>query len=497
MANLTKIAQTLDISTFKIATEINRNIKKPDKTFSVVDSASNFRPMLRIAAPALAEEFLVLMVTWTDWLLASRYFAEDGDSTKAAMTLMAYLMWLIPSMFSVVAIGATALIARWVGAGDFDLANRAANQAYLVGAIIAVLLTAVTWIFGPQFIAIMQLTGETADYALQYLRIVTFLIPMIMCSQIGAACLRGAGDTVTGFLVKVVVVVVNVLVSTLLVTGWGPLPQIGWQGIAIGTATGYAVGGSIILAVLVAGRAGLKIRLRKMAPDWGVLAKMFRIGLPGGFDIGMLLFSQLLFLGLINSLGKASAAAHGLAVQIEACAFLPGAAFQVAAATMAGQFLGAKAPDRATKSVMICLYVGGAIMTISGLMLYFGGVQIAAFFTWDSTHPTTIAVGELLKIIAIALPSLAIVMILSGGFRGAGDTVWPFVFTTIGFFAIRIPLAIYLAFGIFEIPLIGVTVHGLDWGVAGAWYAMAADLLIRSVMIGLRFAHGGWRNVQI
>ena len=68
--------------------------------------------MLRLAIPALGEEFLVLMVTWTDWMLASRYFAEDGDATKAAMGLMAYLMWLIPSFFTVVGMGATAGLRR-------------------------------------------------------------------------------------------------------------------------------------------------------------------------------------------------------------------------------------------------------------------------------------------------------------------------------------------------------------------------------------------------
>ena len=437
------------------------------------------------------------MVTWTDWLLASRYFAEDGDATKAAMGLMAYLMWLIPSMFSVVAIGSTALIARWIGSGDFDSARIAANQAYLVAGIISLALTVVIWVFGPEFIALMQLNGDAADYALQYLRIVTPMIPLIMCSQIGAACLRGAGDTVTGFVVKVIVVVINILVSTLLVTGWGPLSQIGWQGIAIGTATGYAVGGGIILAVLIFGRAGLQLRLRAMKPHLPILRKMFRIGLPGGFDIATLMFSQLLFLGLINSLGKASAAAHGLAVQIEACSFLPGSAFQVAAATMAGQFLGAKLPARATQSVLFCLLIGGTFMTISAISLYFFGIEVTAFFTGDRADPTTRNVAELLKIVAFALPSLGIVMILTGGLRGAGDTVWPFIFTAIGFFVIRIPLAIYLAFDVFEIPFVGITIHGLNWGVAGAWYAMVADLLLRSVMTIARFAHGGWQNIKI
>ena len=453
--------------------------------------------MLRMAIPALAEEFLVLMVTWTDWLLASRYFAEDGDATKAAMGLMAYLMWLIPSMFSVVAIGATALIARWIGAENFESAKRAANQAYLVAGLIAAALTLVIWFFGPEFIGLMQLKGDAADYALQYLRIVTPLIPLIMCSQIGAACLRGAGDTVSGFVVKAIVVVINVLVSTFFVTGWGWFEGIGWKGIAIGTASGYAVGGLIILAILIRGRAGLQLRWRWMKPEWSILSIMFRIGLPGGFDIGTLLFSQLLFLALINSLGKASAAAHGLAVQIEACAFLPGAAFQVAAATMAGQFLGAGMPDRARRSVLICLGVGGTIMIASGVMLYFFGLEIAVFFTQDQFDPTTANVAKLLKIVAIALPSLAVVMILSGGFRGAGDTLLPFVFTAVGFFVIRIPLAIYFSFDVFQIPEFGITIQGLGWGVAGAWYAMVADLVIRSVMVTARFVQGGWQRIKI
>lgn len=453
--------------------------------------------MFRIAVPALAEEFLVLMVTWTDWLLASRYFAENGDATKAAMGLMAYLMWLIPSLFAFVAIGATALIARWVGANDFGSAKKAANQAYLVAAVITLALTLTVWFLGKQFISLMQLEGEAAEYALQYLRIVTPMIPWIMFSQIGAACLRGAGDTVSGFVTKLVVVIVNILVSVMLVTGLGPFESFGWKGIAIGTAAGYFVGGTIILCLLIRGRAGLRLEWQLLKPDFPILKKMFRIGLPGGFDIMTLLTSQLLFLALINSLGKASAAAHGLAVQIEACAFLPGAACQVAAATMAGQFLGASMPRRASKSVLACFGLGAIIMCCSGITLYFFGLDIASFFTGDPDHPTTHNVAELLKIVAFAMPSLAVVMILSGGFRGAGDTLWLFYFTAFGFFCLRLPLAVLLAYESFEIPFTGFTVNGFGWGVQGAWYAMVADLVIRGFLTIARFVHGGWQKVKI
>ena len=88
-------------------------------------------------------------------------------------------------------------------------------------------------------------------------------------------------------------------------------------------------------------------------------------------------------------------------------------------------------------------------------------------------------------------------MVLTGGFRGAGDTFWPFIFTAIGFFLIRIPLAVFLAFGQFEIPYTEITIQGLEWGVAGAWYAMVADLVVRSVLVGFRFGCGSWREIKI
>lgn len=468
------------------------------KTYTVTQSKSSFSAMVRLAVPALAEESLVLMVTWTDWLLASRFFAEDGDATKAAMGLMAYVMWLLPSFFSVVAIGATALIARWAGGNDFQAANKTTNQAFLIGLIFACLMTTVVWLFGAEFIHLMQLKEEAASYALQYLKIVTLVIPMIMCSQIGAACLRGAGDTFSGFAIKCVVVVVNILVSTLLVTGWLGAPTFGWTGIAIGTAAGYTVGATILVIILVRGRAGLKLELGQLLKfDKPILGKMFKIGLPGGFDIATLMFSQLLFLGLINSLGKSAAAAHGLAVQIEACAFLPGAAFQVAAATLAGQYLGAGRPKQATTSVLQCLAVAGTIMSTAGALVYLFGFDIAAFFTNDRNDPTTQTVAQLLRVIAFALPSLAIVMVLAGGFRGSGDTRWLFFFTTIGFFLIRIPLAFFLCYESVSIPLTEITVTGFNLGIFGAWYAMAVDLLIRSGLMMWRFIHGGWRTIEI
>ena len=451
-----------------------------------------------LAMPALAEEFLVLMVTWTDWWLAGHFFQADGDATKTAMSLMGYFMWLVPSMFAAIAIGGTAVVARLIGRNDFVSARKTANQAFLVGGIAAVLTTAMVWLLGDIFIQAMQLRGDAARFAQEYLGLVVFAIPMVMCTQVGAACLRGAGDTVTGFVAKSFVVLFNILISTSLVTGWGPFPELGWQGLAIGTAIGHCVGGTIILSTLIVGRAGLQLRLRWMRPDFGLIWKIFKVGLPGGFDIATILLSQMFFLAIINSLGNAAAAAHGLAVQIEACCFLTGAAFQIAAATMAGQFLGARMPQRATSSVLLCFMTGAVIMCVFAVFLFFEGHWLAYFFIGNWDDPTTLLTGELLQIVAVVMPCLAATMILNGGFRGAGDTIWPLMITAIGFFLIRIPLTLYLCLDeISWLEINGQPIQGLQWGVQGAWYAMAFDIAFRSLLVSGRFIQGGWRKVQI
>ncbi len=453
--------------------------------------------MPRLAGPVLAEETLTLAVTWTDWWLCGHYLAHYGDSAKAAMGLMGYTMWLIPTMFAAVAIGTTALVSRYVGKNDMPTANRTAHQSFLIGALFAIILTILFALLGSQFIGAMQLRNEAAGFARQYLWVIVPIIPLIMVEQVGAACLRGAGDTVTGMVAKGLVVITNIFVSTSLITGWGPFPEMGWVGLAIGTATGHALGGLILLIVLVKGRVGLKLGLVGMKPDFSLLKKLLRVGLPGGADLAALLGAQLVFVALVNSLGESAAAAHGLAVQIEACAFLPGHAFQVAAATLAGQYLGAGKPALATRGALYCFFSACAIMVVAATIMYFYGEYIAYFFTGDWDDPTTHNAARLLKIVAFALPSLAFLMVISGALRGAGDTIWPLAFTLTGFLLIRIPLAAYLSCDTMQIPLVGWEFQGLGWGVNGCWYAMAVDLTVRAFLTCMRFVHGGWKNIKI
>jgi putative MATE family efflux protein len=451
--------------------------------------------MWRLTLPVLAEEFLNLLVGYTDWWLAGHYLGTADH--LAAMSLLAYVMWLLTSFFSTVAIGATALVARFVGSGDQDSASRVVGQAVVAGSALAVVLTLVALLGGRAFTELLQLHGTAADLVWQFLCILIPAIPFIMLEQVCAACLRGAGDTVTGFITKLIVNIVNIAVSPVLLLGIGPFPELGWQGIAIGTALGHFLGGTILILVLLRGRAGLRLRLLYPFIDRSLLRRLLRIGVPGGIDILSVLTCHLTYVAIINSLGTAAAAAHGLGLQIEALSYLPGVAFQAAAATLAGQYLGAGDGKKAHHAVLITCLTGCAVMSCAALAFVFAGERLTAFFTGDRNNPAARHAAQLLKIVAISTPSLGVLAILTGGLRGAGDTRWPLLVTFVGLLGVRLPGACLLAYSEFALPGLGITVTGFGWGVDGAWWAMTSDVIVRSLLILARFLHGGWRRIGV
>ena len=437
--------------------------------------------MLRLALPVLVEQVLVMLVGLCDTWLTGRFL---GREHLAAMNLMSYTLWLLPALFAAVGIGATAMIARFVGAGDWDSAGRVTNQAFVVGALLAVIATVAGLLFGDSLVGVMRLEGEAALLASRYLKIVLAVFPAMMLEVVGTACLRGAGRMMAGLAVMALVNVVNVSVGAALLVGLGPLPKLGWDGLAYGVAAGYVVGALAMLGLFISGRAGLRLEGRWLWLDAGLARRILRIGLPGGLDVLSIIACHLWFVGIINQLGEVAAAAHGVAIRIESLAYLPGAAFQVAAATLVGQYLGARDPGRATQSVITACLVGGGFMVSAGILFYMFAAPLTEMFLGGRQPEVALTAAPLLRIVALAMPALALLSIISGALRGAGDTRWPFVISFVGLLGVRIPGAYFLA-------------HACGLGVRGAWYAMAADLALRCILISGRFFHGGWKRIEV
>jgi putative MATE family efflux protein len=282
----------------------------------------------------------------------------------------------------------------------------------------------------------------------------------------------------------VVVNAVNIAVSWSLLLGAGPLPELGWDALPAGAACGHLAGGLLPTIVLLRGRGMLRLNPSALRPDLHLIRRILRISVPAGIDLLSIVGCQLAFLSVINRLGKVATAAHGVALRIESLAYMPGNAFQVAAATMAGQYLGARNHRQATRSVLVACAFGSALLGVAGVLLYVFADVLVGWFLRSDQREVAAQAAPLLRIVSVALVPLAVLMVLSGALRGAGDTRWPLVFTFVGLLGIRLPATWLLA-------------HTLGWGVAGAWYAMVFDLVLRCVLVTLRFWQGAWRRIEV
>lgn len=438
------------------------------------------RTLLRLALPVLLEQFLSFCVGLYDTFLAGHLPGGVSDAATGAVGIGAYVSWLATLLFSFVSAGTTALVARAQGRGDVADAVRVTNRSYGLGLMVGVAFAACA-IPLAGLISRFVLTDEQAiGVTSRYLRIDSVGLIFSSVSYMGAAALRGSGNMRTPMLIFAVVAVMNAAASTLLVFGLGPVPGLGIDGIVLGTVIARITGGTLMTTALVRGSSGLRLRISEFRFADETVRRILSIGIPAALDGLVMWIGHYLFLKIIGSFGTAVMAAHMVGIRVEALTYLPAVAWAAAAATMIGQSLGAGLPERARRAgheaVLQCGMLGLAIM----LAFYCGAELI-----YRSMHNSeaVIAAGvPAFRMLALFQLPLVAGIVYTGGLRGAGDTrvpMWITLFTTL---LVRLPAA----------WVCGVV---LDGGLYGAWIGMCLDMLLRGVLVAVRFWRGGWERV--
>ena len=455
--------------------------------------------VLMLAWPTLLQQLLVFAVNLFDGLLAGRFQNVAGQeqiASQAAQTTANYLAWFLSSSTILVSVGATALVARMLGAGDRRGAVHAANQSILLGVVMGLCGGVAGYLCLPYIVGWLQLQGETARLAADFLAPLFLLLVFQVVESVGVASLVGAGDTVTGMLVLGGVALVNMPLTWLFFNGCGPIPALGFAGIGLGTAVAHSLGGLAVLGALARGRAGLRLHWRLLWPHGGLIRRLLWISIPAGLDSLSLAVGQLWFLSIVNgALDDVAKAAQGIAIRWESLSFLSGAAFGTAAMALIGQNLGAGRPAQAARSGWTAFALGGGWMALMGVVFYVLAPEMFGLFCPKPEQAPIIAVGvQVLQLVALAQPALAATNIFTASLRGAGDTRVPVLFTWFGFFGVRLPLAYLLTRGETNLGPLGVW-HGL--GLWGAWLAMFVDLYIRGLFFLARFASGRWKRLRV
>lgn len=378
-------------------------------------------------------------------------------------------------------VGASALVARETGAGDWQEVTRIIGQALLAGVAVSLGLTLAGLTLAKSLLSLIGAAPEVSRLAGDLVRILFLFTPFQLIMSIGNGALRGMGKTRLTFYNTIAVNSLAALAAAVLIFGWGP-PAMGPYGASLGVGISYLAGALLVLTVLSRRENG-GLRWRHIAafrPD--TVRRILDISWPTLLEQAALQGGRLAFTFMLAGVGTAQFAAHQIAVQVESISFMPGFGFSVAAMTLVGQNLGKGMARRADQYARLTCKIAFWGMTAMGCFIFIFARPLTSLFIND---PEVIYWGALCVMISVLeQPTIGLNFVLGGALRGAGDTRWPMYVTTTGVWLCRLPL-VYLF----------ITVWGFP--VTAAWYITACDFLVRSAILWRRFSSGKWRTVLL
>ncbi|HEX8319459.1 MATE family efflux transporter [Longimicrobium sp.] len=406
--------------------------------------------------------------------------AGIGVATQIWIVIVVFIM----SVFT----GMSVLVARFVGAGDEEMADRTVYQAFLTALGISLLVLApVGWFAAPALLTLVNATAAVQAEALPYLRISMVFSSGMLIFFLTSGALRSAGDARTPMVLGIAMTLMNIALNVVFITGVGPIPAYGTAGAAMGTVIAAGLLGVYSLFKLWHGGWVVSFpKGRGYAPDWGIIKSLFRFGLPAGIQGIAMNVGGLLLLAFIGSLAQSAAAQAAYAVsygQLFSLVTWTSVGLMGAAAAVAGQNLGAGQPDRANEAVHVAARIAMAGAGFLGLFFFFLPRTLLGVFGMD--EPGVVDLGvQLLRILSVSGLMIAVALTYTGGLQGTGDTKGPLYISIVS--QVMVPL------GICAVVERVATLDPLD-----IWLAILAGHTTRCALSVLRFRQGKWRNIAV
>lgn len=441
--------------------------------------------IFKIAGPVLFELILGTLFGMVDMIMLGN--SSDVATTTASIAAVGItnqLIFIGLSMVQALNAGATAMVARYIGAKREDRIESVVKHVIILTQVLIVIPILYLGLgISDKMMGFIGAQPETIEVGRNYFRIVTIGFVFQAFNFSIVASLRGAGDTKTPMKINLIANFMNVIGNALLIFGLFGLPRLGATGAGISTSLSQII--ATILLIRYIRKPGSTIHLRikdKFKFDKDIIYNLIKIGLPATLEQIALRGGILIFTRLVASLGTLAYATHQICLNILSLSFTPGQAFGIAASTLSGRSLGAQEDKLAESYIKQCNLMGAMISSLMAISFFFFGYYVARLYT-NSIEVAQNA-ATILKYIALIQPFQSSQLITAGGLRGAGDTVWTLVSTLIGVLFIRVVLAYYF-------------VETLKLGLTGAWMAIMVDQTVRYVIVKIRFKSNRWKYVTI
>ncbi len=438
------------------------------------------RTIYRLAWPVIAELVLQTVTQMADMIMVGRL----GAASVAAVGLSNQPLNIAQGFFMGISVGTTALVARFIGAGDRKRANMVTAQSLALATILAAVLGTIGFLATPRLVRFMKAGPDVIGYGESYMRTLMPGLFMLVINMIASASLRGAGDTRYPMKVNILLNLCNVLGNYTLIYGNFGFPAMGVTGAALATTIARGLGTSMLLWHVFSGRGVVTVRTgHRFRFDWDLIGRVVRIGLPASLERVSLSLGLAFYVRIVSALGTSAYAAHVIAINAEGISYMPGFAFAVSATTMVGQALGAGRPDVAERAGWQSWKMSAMVMGLMGAVLFFFPGALMRLYVVDD--PEIIGLGaDVLRIMACAQIPMSAAYVFMGALRGAGDTKAVLYVAMTSVWLVRFSLA-------------ALFVNVFGWGLAGAWYAMALDWVVRGSVSMARFAGGKWKEMTV
>ncbi|MFZ9387930.1 MAG: MATE family efflux transporter [Chitinophagaceae bacterium] len=433
-----------------------------------------------LAIPMILELSLESVFAVVDIFFVSKL----GSNATQTVGLTEAVITIVYSLGIGLSTAATAMVARRVGEKNPDAAAHAGMQALIMSLIATVFISAAGIIFAADILRMMGAAEDVVREGAVFTRIMLGGSVVIILIFLINGIFRGAGNAAIAMRSLWLASIINIILCPALINGWGPLPELGLKGAAIATVIGRGSGVLYQLYHLFHEEKGsISLGREHFKIDFPLMKSLVRIAWPATFQFIIASGSWIVLSHLVAVTGGTHASAgYQIAIRNIVFFILPAWGLSNAAATLVGQNLGAKQPDRAERSVLLTTRYNAVFM--SGVMLLFVLFAKPIIGIFTSVHEDRLYGAQALQIIGTGYIFYGVGMVMIQALNGAGDT--------------RTPTWINLCcFWFFQIPLAYLLVRVLKMGVTGAFISIPVAETLLALAAFYYFRKGKWKTIRV
>ena len=436
------------------------------------------RALLMLAVPMILEMVMESIFAMVDVF----WVAHLGARAVATIGLTESMMMIVYSLAMGVSTGAMALVARRIGEKDGDAAASTTVQGIWLALLLALSIGVLGAAFAPQLLGLMGADAEIVRTGSNFTRVMLGGNATVFLLFLINSVFRGAGDAAQAMRVLWLGNALNIALGPVFIFGIGPIPALGVTGAAVATTLGRSVAVIYQLWILRRGSGKLSLSRAHLRVDPRLMGRVLKLSLSATGQMLISMTSYIALMRILSTFGSGPLAGYTIGFRIFMFAILPAFGLANAAATLVGQNLGAKRPDRAETSVWRASNISAGFLCTVGVAFLVGAPWLVSLFT-SEIEVARHAVNYL-RIVSVGFPFYAYGMVISQSFNGAGDTRTPTLINLLVFWALQIPLAWGLS-------------RYTSLGPEGVFATLAFSFSIFAVLSVFAFRRGNWKRVRV